>query len=121
MTQKKPNFYTKLKKTYIDYDYLDKLSVEERKWLRAFTEEYYLGNMTHEILGENVTLHNVDDHDCHTLNNQRNRCQYAKAQSAHHLLSHKEEIINKAIPLMVNTSENALVEILDFIYKDDEK
>lgn len=28
----------------MDYDYLHKLSAEEKKWLQQFNDEYYLGN-----------------------------------------------------------------------------
>lgn len=55
----------------IDYDYIDKLSDEEKKWLNTFTEEYTNANFNH---GEKQ-LHNTKNskRDCYNRNNARNR------------------------------------------------
>lgn len=42
----KPQYQSRLNREYVDYDYLDKLTEEEKTYLSKFSQEYYSG--THE-------------------------------------------------------------------------
>lgn len=51
----------------IDYDYVDKLTDEEKKFLNNFTSEYYISNFEHD--GEQLL---EDRKEAYTMNNKRN-------------------------------------------------
>ena len=57
----------------IDYDYLDKLTKEEKTWLNKFTEEYT--NAKLDVVDLTKNLHNTQvlKKDCFDRNNARNR------------------------------------------------
>lgn len=57
----------------IDYDYIDKLSEKEKRWLNKFTKEYVNADLNYKDLSKN--LHNTQKlkKDCTDRNNARNR------------------------------------------------
>ncbi len=69
-----PGLNLKTRTDLIDYDYVDKLSPEEKKWLNKFTEEYVNASVDPKKLKKN--LHNTEKlkKDCYDRNNARNRC-----------------------------------------------
>jgi hypothetical protein len=69
------------RREFIDYDYVNQLSKEERDFLAKFTDEYYGGAVKK---GDAEALHYSDDKkeydklrkDCYNRNNEIGRCQY---------------------------------------------
>lgn len=66
-----PKFNLKIRQDLIDYDYVSKLSDEEKRFLNAFTEEYVNANFNHK----HKKLHRSKrlKKDCYDRNNSRNR------------------------------------------------
>ena len=70
---------------YLDFDYVDKLSEEEKKYLNDFYEEFLSGNFSHS--GEKLhTSENWEEIDtlrkeCYDRNNARNRCILSEAKA----------------------------------------
>lgn len=78
----KPKLNLKTRTELIDYDYLDKLSPDEKKWLNKFTEEYTNANLDYKNLSNN--LHNTKElkKDCTDRNNSRNRDILTRAKAS---------------------------------------
>lgn len=79
-----PEYNLKTRFDEIDYDYIHKLSNEEKEWLNRFTEEYINAEFRHS--GEK--LHNTAElkKSCYDKNNARNRCIYTKAKASNQLI-----------------------------------
>lgn len=78
----KKNKNTKVRQELIDYDYLDKLSPEEKDWLNKFTEEYVCGSFIKNNNGtysKKKNLHKTKEqrNDSWTRNNKRNNDTYS--------------------------------------------
>lgn len=58
------------RKELIDYDYIDKLSPEEKDWLDRFTSEYVVTNFNHR--GEQLFTDDEDKRALYRENNKRN-------------------------------------------------
>lgn len=75
------NLNTKVRQELIDYDYIDKLSDEEKAWLNQFTGEYLGGNFKKTKSGKysNKNLHKGQKmrKDCYDRNNWRNNDIYS--------------------------------------------
>lgn len=91
----------------IDYDYINKLSEEEKDWLNRFTEEFVGANFNHsgEILHDSKEL----KRDCYGKNNARNRDILTKMKA-----SGKIEYIEELYELVYNKEELG-DEILDIV------
>ena len=91
----KPELNLKTRYELIDYDYVDKLSEEEKAWLNKFTEEYVNASLNTEDLDKN--LHNTEElkKDCYRRNNARNRDILTKAKASGNHISTDEMLINK--------------------------
>jgi hypothetical protein len=74
--------FSKIKQEYHDYDYVKKLSQEEREWLSNFTTEY-LGANLKEGRETGDVLHTDPDHikDIWSQNNARNRDIYSRSKA----------------------------------------
>lgn len=61
---------------FIDFDYIDQLSEEEKVWLNQFIEEYYCGKVKK---GDKDALHKSTEarKDCYQRNNEINRDLYS--------------------------------------------
>jgi hypothetical protein len=70
---------SKLKKDFLDYDYVNSLSNDEKKWLNKFTEEYYQGYFRKSRGKIRDSLHKTDSQrrSCYNQNNANNRDLYA--------------------------------------------
>lgn len=55
----RPELNLKSRYELIDYDYLDELSEEDKRWLNKFTEEYVNASLNSKELDKN--LHNTED------------------------------------------------------------
>ena len=65
------NVNPKTRWEHIDFDYLDKLSDEEKRWLSNFNEEYLSGNFNHP--GKRLNKTKEERRQCYNRNNARNR------------------------------------------------
>lgn len=94
----------KLRNDYADYDYLDKLSREDLKWLKGFHREYINADFQHKykklITGKKARKAVYD------LNNSRNRDLYNIAKWSHNL--YLNETVNQ--PQFKEDYENCLFE-----------
>lgn len=79
----------------IDYDYIDKLSDADKKWLNQFTEEYVNANLDRNDLSKN--FHNSIElkKDCDRRNNARNRDILTRAKASGNHISTDELLLNK--------------------------
>jgi len=77
----KPQYNSRTRQEYIDYDYVNTLSDKDKQYLNDFTEEWLGGNFNHET--SNLQKTKKQRKDCYDRNNARNRCIYtiAKARS----------------------------------------
>jgi hypothetical protein len=116
-----PLYNTKLRREYLDIDYLHKLSDEEKEFLNKFMEEWMggsfkkneNGNYTHE----NLHRKKKERKECYTRNNARNRCLFGIKKSSG-LLTYANNtqltnrIENSQQP-STNETENQMIEYLD--------
>jgi len=110
---------SRLRRQFIDYDYIKKLSPEEREFLAKFTDEYYGGGGFKR--GEDGkfdytdNVHKTDElrRDCYNKNNQNQRCIYSLAKTTNKVYE-LEEAITKA----ENSGEN-LQDLFNLNHEDD--
>jgi len=67
----KPHYNLKTRYEELDYDYLDKLTDEEKDWLARFTEEYTHANFNHP--GKKIHKTKQQRREIYSRNNARNR------------------------------------------------
>ena len=103
-----------------DYDYLDKLSPEEKEWLHTFTKEYVHADFDNDKRihpkrvkkksFKNGKVRKVDEYknDAETRNNTRNRC-VSTISTASRTLGYLEELQDK----LGVEYEDQLIEKLD--------
>ena len=96
----------------IDYDYLHRLTDEEKKWLNKFTEEYVNASLNTEDL--NLNFHNTDElkKDCYRRNNARNRDILTRAKASGNHVSTDDLLVNKK-SLKLNYEKELLEKIGD--------
>mgnify|MGYP003345048021 CR=1 FL=1 len=106
----KPELNLKSRYELIDYDYVHKLSEEEKKWLNKFTEEYVNASLNTEDLNSN--LHNTTDlkRDCYRRNNARNRDILTRAKASGNHVSTDDLLVSDKV-LKVEIEENLLEKI----------
>lgn len=82
-----PNYNSKAKQEYLDYDYISKLSDTDKAFLNKFTEEFYGAALDVRNLDNN--LHNTVElkTDCQHRNNARNRCIYSIYRATNRLIN----------------------------------
>ena len=78
-----PNYNSKIRQEYLDYDYLNKLSEDELKWLADFTKEWNNASVGSQKDAKNNRFHNTPEmvKDCTDRNNRRNRCAYGNTKA----------------------------------------
>lgn len=75
------------RKEYLDYDYIENLSEENKQYLKKFSREYYGGNF------DEVTLHSEEQkNELWNDNNRLNADIYGTAKSLNKLISIEDEI-----------------------------
>lgn len=105
----------------VDYDYLDKLSEEQREWLDKFTDEYYRGELTEP------TIHNISTKARRKrltdANNAANRDLYCVHPSK--IAEHRKKIpdydqshkvrtyFEKDYSTIIENPENAILEVIE--------
>lgn len=65
----------------IDYDYIHKLSKEDKIWLNAFTEGWINADFRNPLT-DKMFKEDKEKQFCYTMNNARNRCIYTKAKTS---------------------------------------
>lgn len=120
-----PRLNSKTKQSYIDYDYVDKLSEKDKDWLNRFSGEYYSGNFKKEVgsvRGDGKYLsdaiHSTDAatrKDCYDRNNWNNAdfMSVAKAKGEAMLTEKLEEIVDDNTYAELNDFETVMIHLLD--------
>lgn len=111
------------RKGFIDYDYLDQLTKEEKEFLGKFTDEYYGGGGFERGEDDDFdytdSIHNTDElrRDCYRRNKRQQRCAYNRAAGIGNLFLNganntlaKEEEDNLNI---IDNYEDNLIELIN--------
>lgn len=109
------------RKEYIDFDYIDKLSPEEKDWLNQFTKEHHIASFKKE---EDKRLIK-DTRAVYGENNARNRCMLSHAKSKGLLdnaptKQYLDDIVDSELSAFNIDDEDALIRKID-IARDLEK
>ena len=112
----RPELNLRTRYELIDYDYVTKLSEEDKDWLNKFTEEYVNANLNREDLSKN--FHNTKElkQDCDRRNNARNRDLLTKSKASGSYISFDEMVLNKKTILI--DLENKLFSVLNNFSND---
>lgn len=83
-----PQQTTKIRQEYLDYDYIDQLSEEEKAWLNKFTEEYLNAALVLDDDNEIIPEENIHKDPkykklIYDANNSRNRDKYGQLKTQH--------------------------------------
>lgn len=81
--QSKAGVSCKIRNDYADMDYLETLDEKSLKFIKAFNREYYNADFKHK--GRKLNKSKKAVKHVYDMNNQRNRCMYAKAKCSHRL------------------------------------
>jgi hypothetical protein len=101
----------KIRKEQIDFDYIDKLSEEEKLWLNNFMEEYNGANFKHK--GKKLHRTKAKKKDCFDKNNSRNRDIYSIAKASE-TLNELTPLLDKKQRTSVDDEENRIIDKIDF-------
>jgi hypothetical protein len=99
-----------------DYDYIKKLSPEEKEWLNKFTKEYVNAEINTKKPRKNLHKTKAARKDCYDRNNARNRCIYTRSKASWNL-KYLEDINESDKHLIDKTIEDQLNFQLDLINK----
>ena len=105
---------TKIRNEFDDYDYIESLSVNDLKWLKAFHREYLNADFKHKY--KRIHRKKKDIKSVYDMNNSRNRDVYARAKVAHKLYyasSHPKTFKNKSD----GNREDFVIELIDLKIK----
>ena len=112
-----PAYTPKVRKEYLDMDYIDKLSEKEKIWLNKFMEESLNASFEKDNK-KNIIKSKKERKKIYNENNARNRCMYSVAKASRKLdeyvYENHEEISEGLSP------EDALIEYIDNKYQDSE-
>lgn len=114
----KPELNLKSRYELIDYDYVDKLSDDNKAWLNKFTEEYVNASLDSENLKNN--FHYTDDlkKDCYRRNNARNRDILTRAKASGTFIS-TDELIEKKKVIKIESESDLFKETTNNIEYTD--
>lgn len=112
----KPNYNSKIRQEYLDYDYLDKLSPEDLKWLNSFSEEYLGTNFNHP--GKKLFKSKAKKRELYNQNNARNRCLFSQTRAKGGLTMIGEDSISKyeKYDESIYFNEDDMIDYLDDVY-----
>ncbi len=106
-----PQYQPRVRKELVDYDYIDKLSYEEKQWLAQFTDEYIGGAILKTKSGKIAAgqLHNTQEltKERYDANNHRNNDVHSVTRANGLLYDIKNKYELEETDLCVN---NALIE-----------
>lgn len=100
-----PLYNLKTRYEAIDYDYINKLSPEEKQWLNNFTEEYTNANFTHK--GKKILKTKKDKKESFDRNNSRNRCVYTRGKASS-TMKYLEDLVEHTTDVEMNAEEKLL-------------
>jgi hypothetical protein len=103
-----PSVNLKTRSELIDYDYIDKLSDEEKDWLNRFTTEYINASFKHE--GKKIMKTKEKKRKAYKANNARNRCIWTKAKASGQY-AYIEDISKKASNCIMDEEDLMLLKI----------
>lgn len=115
------HYNSRVRQEYLDYDYVNELSEEEKQFLEDFNKEYYnasVGKQVDEGKNNRFTKGKDAVKAAQDANNARNACLYGRAK-AHGTMSKydvkavQEFIEDKRVP-STNNIEDALIDYLDY-------
>lgn len=89
-------FSLKSRTELVDYDYVGKLSEEEKKWLNDFTSEEIHASVNRDGRKNRFNKKKKDIKKVYDANNARNRCTWTKEKAkgiAQYLEEHRETLI----------------------------
>ncbi len=109
-------YTNKIRREYLDQDYIEKLSPDEKQWLSNFNEEWLGANFDHE--GELLHKTKEERREIYGRNNSRNRDLIGQMNAQNKLLAtdkikemlEKEELNQQVNPANI---EDALVDLID--------
>jgi beta-glucosidase/6-phospho-beta-glucosidase/beta-galactosidase len=109
-------YTSKIRREYLDQDYIDKLSDEEKKWLSNFNEEWLGANFNHD--GKVLHRTKEEKREIYNRNNARNRDLISQMNAQNKLVAtdkvkemlEKEELHQHVNPESV---EDALIMLID--------
>jgi hypothetical protein len=99
-------YMPRVRQELIDYDYLDKLSAEEKEWLNKFTDEYV--NASFKRDGTDIQSYEKYGKDSNDRNNARNRCLYTALKNKANGANNKR-LLNY---------DSVLIEVEDELHRD---
>jgi len=114
----KPQYNPRKNREYVDYDYINQLSEQEKKWLNDFSDEYYNAAVrckdrkTGENLVQTNRFHNTEKlkKSVTDAKNARERCEYSKAFAQGTIVG---DFFPEYIDEDPNATEERLIELLD--------
>lgn len=95
----------------MDYDYIDKLSDEEKDFMNKFNKEYYMASFKKDEEERLIK----DPKKSYNANNARNRCMLSKAKATELINNyptkeHFDSVIDKEVGPYVNETEESIIE-----------
>lgn len=119
-----PQYQTRVRKEFVDFDYIDKLDPKTKEWLAQFTDEYVGGAVKKNKSGKIAAghLHNTQElaKECYDTNNRRNNDVYSvtKANGLLFDIKHKYELEETALDVNYALSEDAIIAEIENIEQD---
>lgn len=107
-----PTLNLKSRSHLADYDYLDKLSDEEKQWLNDFSEGHNNANMTEGA--KKIFKTDKEKKDCFNSNNARNRCILTRSHAGGTLRLFEDLKLNERLI----EGEDEMIEEIDKILLD---
>jgi hypothetical protein len=108
-----PSVHPKPRQEYIDFDYIDKLNDDEKKFLSNFNEEYMSGSFQHK--GNKLHRTKEERKDCYDRNNARNRdiSSVHKARAMPFSQAMLENLEENEKAINPESTEDALITLMD--------
>lgn len=114
-----PKYNPKVRQDLIDYDYLDKLTEEEKAWLNKFSEEYINARFN----GDDTDIDKTPEgrKASYDRNNARNRCVYNQLKVRRGndgLIPYDQEIVESVEKKIIGVDnisiEDAYIDYIDY-------
>lgn len=108
-------FTSRIRQEYLDYDYIDKLSEEEKAWLNNFTEEDLGASFNHK--GKRLHKGKKKEKAIYDRNNARNRCVYSRSKAVGSMINHDYNELHELIEGQQDSAQTNYMEdaVIDFI------